>query len=105
MKIISNGIRELLLLFLKNQIVFQSWGCSNLSVSYDRIRFFVNALKYKGFIVIIDKGIDNMFEVQFSGMETVKLDINSIISFIDVNIETGNNYYNKLLSRIVNTEI
>ena len=46
-----------------------------------------------------------MFEVQFSGMETVKLDINSIISFIDVNIETGNNYYNKLLSLIVNTEI
>ena len=85
---IDEGIRKLIVLFLKEQIIFQSWGSYNLSVKYNRIVFYVKAFKYKGRISIESKK-DKTFEIKVNGNKTKISEINEVIPFIDKTIECG----------------
>lgn len=95
---LSNSIRDLLLLFIKNEFIVKSWGITNAKFYSDHITFIVSALKYQGEITIavIDANNYNIVLIDNNYMlEHIQLE--NVIDKIDMEIEYSDNYNRQVL--------
>ncbi len=92
----SNEIRNILLLFLKEKVIVASWGMSEIKILTDGLTFSVEAMKYKGTVRISPVGTADCM-VSFANKRTFQCRTENLVSALDGVIEKSDDYFEDLI--------
>ena len=95
----TENIRRIILDFISNPIVVASWGIASIDIKHDSIYFSVEALKYRGKIIINDLNDVVQIILENNCKTSTKPDI--VMQVIDDLIESGPNYNRELKKWVV----
>ncbi len=92
----SNEIRNILLLFLKEKVIVASWGMSEISILPNCLTFSVEAMKYKGTVRITPVGTADCM-VGLADKQTFQCSTEDLVSTLDGVIEKSDGYFVDLI--------
>ena len=98
---ITRKIRNLLLLFLKNDIIVTSWGITEIKITELKISFHVCGFKYRGLVRIEAPTDRGEYLIRFGQNPPISSDLESVIGLLDEKIENNNIYFNELITRFI----
>ena len=95
----TENIRTIVLDFISNPIIIASWGITSIDVKHDSISFCVDALKYRGKIIINDS--KDIVQTLLENNCTTSTKPGIVMQVIDDLIESGPNYNRELKKWVV----
>lgn len=92
---LNKTIKQVMITLLNKKDIVTSWGISDICIIDDRVSFKVDGFRYKGLVTIYSKS-ENLLEVVLNYRSYRNVTTKNILSLLDSEIESSDDYINDL---------
>lgn len=87
----NKKLKDLLVEFLRKEIIVKSWGVSDIKIGEMDVSFHVSAFKYKGRVQVVC--LEDSYCLKLKNTEVKGVELDDIVEIIDDKVETTNDYF------------